>query len=81
MISTPSVTRAASPAMSDKSQANKLGAILLSKGAALSAAMIKPGWFVIFWAFFLTRIYNFLGYLLYDVPTVLTDGKWIKFKE
>ena len=51
MISTPSVTRAASPAMSDKSQANKLGAILLSKGLALSAAMIKPGWFVIFWAF------------------------------
>ncbi len=37
--------------MSDKSQANKLGAILLSKGLALSAAMIKPGWFVIFWAF------------------------------
>ena len=43
------MTRAASPAMSDKSQANKLGAILLSKGLALSAAMIKPGWFVIFW--------------------------------
>ena len=47
------MTRAASPAMSDKSQANKLGAILLSKGLALNAAMIKPGWFVIFWAFFL----------------------------
>lgn len=47
------MTRAASPAMSDKSQANKLGAILLSKGLALSAAMmIKSGWFVIFWAFF-----------------------------
>ena len=45
------MTRAASPAMSDKSQANKLGAILLSKGLALSAAMIKPGWFVIFWPF------------------------------
>ena len=29
--------------MSDKSQANKLGAILLSKGLALSAAMIKSG--------------------------------------
>ena len=42
------MTRAASPAMSDKSQANKLGAILLSKGLALNAAMIKPGWFVIF---------------------------------
>mgnify|MGYP004042720565 CR=1 FL=1 len=37
------MTRAASPAMSDKSQANKLGAILLSKGLALSAAMIKSG--------------------------------------
>ena len=37
--------------MSDKSQANKLGAILLSKGLALNAAMIKPGWFVIFWPF------------------------------
>ena len=37
------MTRAASPAMSDKSQANKLGAILLSKGLALNAAMIKPG--------------------------------------
>ena len=46
------MTRAASPAMSDKSQANKLGAILLSKGLALNAAMIKPGWFVILWAFF-----------------------------
>ena len=45
------MTRAASPAMSDKSQANKLGAILLSKGLALNAAMIKPGWFVIFWPF------------------------------
>ena len=37
--------------MSDKSQANKLGAILLSKGLALNAAMIKPGWFVIYWPF------------------------------
>ena len=37
--------------MSDKSQANKLGAILLSKGLALNAAMINPGWFVIFWPF------------------------------
>ena len=37
------MTRAASPAMSDKSQANKLGAILLSNGLALKAAMIKPG--------------------------------------
>ena len=37
--------------MSDKSQANKLGAILLSKGLALNAAMIKPGWFVIFLPF------------------------------
>ena len=46
------MTRAASPAMSDKSQANKLGAILLSKGLALNAAIIKPGWFVIYWAFF-----------------------------
>ena len=46
------MTRAASPAMSDKSQASKLGAILLSKGLALNAAMIKLGWFVIFWAFF-----------------------------
>ena len=45
------MTRAASPAMSDKSQANKLGAILLSKGLALNAAMIKPGWFVIYWPF------------------------------
>ncbi len=37
--------------MSDKSQANKLGAILLSKSLAPNAAMIKPGWFVIFWPF------------------------------
>ena len=37
--------------MSDKSQANKLGAILLSKGLALSAAMIKAESLVIYWAF------------------------------
>ena len=37
--------------MSDKSQANKLGAILLSRSLALIAAIIKPGWFVIFWPF------------------------------
>ena len=45
------MTRAASPAMSDKSQANKLGAILLSNGLALSAAMIKAESLVIYWAF------------------------------
>ena len=44
------MTRAASPAMSDKSQANKLGAILLSKGLALNAAM-KARSLVIYWPF------------------------------
>ena len=65
------MTRAASPAMSDKSQANKLGAILLSKGLALNAAMIKPGWFVIFWPFDTitsdTKLYREI-YILPEVP-------------
>lgn len=68
------MTRAASPAMSDKSQANKLGAILLSKGLALNAAMIKPGWFVIFWPFDTitsdTKLYHIAA-----VPTVPMEDK------
>ena len=66
------MTRAASPAMSDKSQANKLGAILLSKGLALSAAMIKPGWFVIFWPFY-TITSDRIGY-----QTILMEDKILR---
>ena len=72
------MTRAASPAMSDKSQANKLGAILLSKGLALNAAMIKPGWFVIYWPF--DTITSDLHRIVSDTKPITNTTLWtIKF--
>ena len=60
--------------MSDKSQANKLGAILLSKGLALNAAIYKARSLVIYWPLGTitsdTKLYH-----IAEVPTVPMEDK------